>query len=79
MRLFYRSPEALRSVLLVLVMGAALAAVALKDPRSSSFFAGFAAGAGLLFVFSSLRRRFGEPRDHPAGREWKSHDEDPDR
>jgi hypothetical protein len=58
-------PSVSRGFFLAVVVAGALAAVAVRDARTSSFFAGFSAGAGLVFVASFLRnpRKGADPPD----------------
>ena len=79
-RVFYRkvmmTAEVPRPLFLGFVLAGALGAVLVPDPRTSSFLAGFAAGAGMVFVLSFLRNpRRGGAGHSPAG-ESASHDED---
>jgi hypothetical protein len=73
------SEKTLRSVLLAAVLTGALLAVGLRNERHSSFFAGFAAGAGLPFAVSFLRNRGRRSGSAPGGGESNGDDEDPDR
>jgi hypothetical protein len=58
-------PSVSRAFFLAVVVAGALAAVAFHDERTSSFFAGFSAGAGMVFVASFLRnpRKGTDPPD----------------
>lgn len=73
------SAEVSRPVFLGVVVAAALAAVLLHEGTTSSFCAGLAAGAGLVFVLSFLKN----PRNPPGGGlsegEFRNHDQDSDR
>ncbi|HKB71831.1 MAG TPA: hypothetical protein VKH46_13375 [Thermoanaerobaculia bacterium] len=68
-----------RPLVLALVLAGALGAVVVKDERTSSFFAGFGAGTGVLFVLSFLRNPRSASRRAPDERESAEHDLDPDR
>ncbi len=69
----------LRRALLVVVMGGALAAVLVADERTSSFLAGLACGAGLVFVASFLGNRFARRAAARSAGEYRGDDERPDR
>ena len=66
-RIFYRNDqmpaEVPRPLFLAFVLAGALGAVLIPDPKTSSFLAGFAVGAGAVFVLSFLRN----PRGSGSG------------
>lgn len=68
-----------RPLCLAFVFAGALGAVAVRDPRTSSFLAGFGAGTGVLFVLSFLRNPRRSPEGLRGGGESAGHDEHTDR
>ena len=68
--------EVPRPLFLGFVLAGALGAVLVPDPKTSSFLAGFAAGAGAVFVLSFLRNSRRGGASPPDAAESGSHDED---
>ena len=68
--------EVPRPLFLAFVLAGALGAVLVPDPRTSSFFAGFAVGTGAVFVLSFLRNPRRAGRLSAERGESEGHDED---